>query len=315
MSLPFVSVIVPTRDRPRALSECVRALANLDYPRDRFEVIVVDDGGTETMPPLPAHAPGVALTVLRRSHAGPGAARNTGARRARGSYLAFTDDDCHPARDWLSAYVRAAEALPGRTMGGPIVNGLGGNIYSEASQLLIGLLYAHHNEQPDDGRFFTTNNLFVPTALFRRVGGFDTKALRETAEDRELVGRLRRLGHRLAFTPTAVVFHRHPLSLASFWRQQFQYGRGAVYFHRVRKAREGEATRPLPASFFLSLLRAPFRYAYLSRGVLLALLLVLSQVAYAAGFLHEHILSEAGEGLPAVKDDDDAGPVKIGAVE
>ena len=315
MSVPFVSVVIPTRDRPRALTECVRALANLDYPRDRYEVIVVDDGGSIPMPPLAEQAPGISLTVLRRAHAGPGAARNSGARRARGSYLAFTDDDCLPARDWISAYVSAAQPTPDRTLGGPIVNGLGGNIYSEASQLLIGLLYEHHNREVDDGRFFTTNNLFVPTELFRRIGGFDTRSLRESAEDRELVGRLRRLGYRIGFIPTAVVFHRHRLSLASFWHQHFHYGRGAVYFHRVRREREGEATRPLPASFFRSLLREPFRYAYVSRGIALALLLLLSQVAYAAGFFHEQIMSAFGEGLPAGKDDEDGTDGKFRVAE
>jgi GT2 family glycosyltransferase len=304
MSLPFISVVVPTRDRSRHLQHCLGALADLDYPRDRFEVIVVDDGGTDALPEPPPRARDIDLTIVRRMHGGPGAARNTGVERARGGLVAFTDDDCMPARDWLRAYAAAAAAHPGRILGGAIQNGVGWNVYSEASQLLVTLLYRHHNSDPEDVRFFTSNNLLVPTDTFRAEGGFEPREIRDTAEDRELLGRLRRRGHGLAFAEDAVVYHRHDLSLPSFLAKHFHYGRGAVYFHRLRQLHGGGATRPLPWSFFVELLRAPVRMHYPSRAVALAALLVLSQVAYAAGFLHERIAADGGGGLRRYGDEE-----------
>src|SRR3712207_1403127 len=95
--LPFFSVIVPTYERPAQLAACLGALARLDCPAASFEVIVVDDGS--------AAAPGRRLDefrdlldvrLLTQANAGPAAARNRGASEARGSFLAFTDDDCAP---------------------------------------------------------------------------------------------------------------------------------------------------------------------------------------------------------------------------
>ena len=83
-ALPFCSVIVPTRNRPDSLAECVAALSRLDYPSDRFEVIVVDDGSATPLSGLVDEARGqVSITLVRQESSGPGVARNTGARTAR----------------------------------------------------------------------------------------------------------------------------------------------------------------------------------------------------------------------------------------
>ena len=99
---PLFSVVIPTYGRPRQLTACLQSLARLDDSRGAFEVIVVDDG-SETPPQAAIAAAGVRLDValLQQSHAGPAAARNAGALKARGAFLAFTDDDCQPAPDWL----------------------------------------------------------------------------------------------------------------------------------------------------------------------------------------------------------------------
>ena len=100
-SLAF-SVVIPTFDRPHLLRASLESLVGQRFPRDRFEVIVVDDGGT-----VPAQAVAEAymgqlsLTVCRQSQAGPSAARNAGAERARAPYIAFLDDDCRADPAWL----------------------------------------------------------------------------------------------------------------------------------------------------------------------------------------------------------------------
>ena len=74
---PFFSVIVPTYRRPERLAACLRALAGLDYPRERFEVIVVDDGGGATLDGAPAT---IDLTLVTQAHAGPAAATHAATR-------------------------------------------------------------------------------------------------------------------------------------------------------------------------------------------------------------------------------------------
>src|SRR5438552_18931735 len=102
LAKPRFSIIVPTYKRPAQLAACLQAIARLDYPRDGFEVIVVNDGSQA--PPqalIASFKDRLDMTLLKQAHAGPGAARNTVAAKARGKSIAFTDDDCLPGPDWL----------------------------------------------------------------------------------------------------------------------------------------------------------------------------------------------------------------------
>ncbi len=273
---PIFSIVVPTRNRPRELTACLAALALLDYPRERLEVIVVDDGSDEAIAIEPPD--GLPVTLFRQAHAGPARARNTGAEAAGGTFLAFTDDDCETDPGWLSAAQRAlgsgAAAVTGRS-----VNGLEGARLPAASQLLVDYLYGYYNTDLDDARFATSNNFVVDRKAFRAVGGFDEAFRRAAGEDRELVHRLRVHGHRIVYAPDAVVRHRHRLDPPGFWQQHFDYGRGSALYHRRVG---GVAFEPL--SFYRNLLRYP--EGDFTRRTQLASLLAVSQVANAAGFAY-----------------------------
>src|SRR2546429_3232670 len=121
-AVPFCSVIVPTRARPRTLAGCLTALSRLEYPPDRFEIVVVDDGGgggTSSLSSLVQEMRSrLSLRLLVQEHAGPSAARNTGARSAGGELLVFTDDDCQPHRHWLQRLAAAYPASPDCGFGG-----------------------------------------------------------------------------------------------------------------------------------------------------------------------------------------------------
>ena len=290
------TVIIPTYHRPEPLAACLAALAGSRYPRQLFEVVVVDDGGEVDLRPVIASFPFSGVRLLRQQRRGPGAARNTGARAARGRWLAFTDDDCLPEPDWLPALATQLEADPERAVGGHTFNQLVNNPYSSASQLLIDYLYAHYNT-PGGGeaRFLTTNNLAVPAALFHAIGGFDETYTRAASEDREFCSHWLQRGHRLHYTPAARVGHAHPLDAASFWRQHFQYGRGAHRYHLAR-TRRGQGRPSLEKlAFYLALIAYPWHCRAQGR-IRLMLLLILTQLAHTAGFLNALLLERAGAG-------------------
>jgi GT2 family glycosyltransferase len=285
---PFFSIIIPTYTRPAQLAACLRSLARLDYPRDRFEVVVVDDGSPTPPAEIVTGFSGqMEVTLLARVHAGPAAGRNAGAAQARGEYLAFTDDDCAPAPDWLHALAARLAPAPECAVGGRTINALPDNPYSTASQLLIDYLYAYYNAEPDRACFLTSNNLALPAALFRAGGGFDAGFPRAAAEDREFCDRWLQRGQRMAYAPQALVYHAHGLTLRTFWQQHFNYGRGAFHFHQVRTRRGQERPRMEPRQFYLNLVRHPFSQAQGGRALLLASLVILSQAANAAGFFRE----------------------------
>lgn len=279
------SIVIPTYNRPDRLTKCLDAIAHLDYPRDRFEAIVVDDGSSPPVAPVAeTFQSKLNLTLLFQENSGPASARNTGVNHARGQYLVFTDDDCQPHSNWLTALRDQLQQQPNALVGGYTVNALPENLFSSASQLLIDYLYDYYNihQKPS---FFASNNFAMATQQFRQLGGFDTSFPLAAGEDREFCDRWLHHGFPLAYVPEAKVNHTHHLSLRKFWRQHFNYGRGAYCFHRVRANRTSETVKVEPLRFYWKLLTYPL--AGHSQGLSLASLLLLSQIANVLGFFWE----------------------------
>jgi glycosyltransferase involved in cell wall biosynthesis len=286
--LPSCTVIVPTFDRPRALAACLDGLTDLDYPKDRLQVVVVDDG---SQPPATTSShgerPTLGIELVRQHHAGPAAARNRGAERATGELLAFIDDDCVPRSDWLRRLAERWRAGDEQGVGGQTMNALAGNLCSEAAQLVIDVGYRQNNHGAPERRWFTTNNLAVAADDFRALGGFDPSYL--TAEDRDFCSRWGESGRRLAWEPAAVVEHRNRLGLASFARLHFAYGRGAYRFHRDRR-RRGAPIR-IEGGYYSRLAREPFRRERAGRAATLLALLVVWHLSNSAGYAWEGLRS------------------------
>lgn len=282
-SLPKFSIVIPTYRRPERLAACLQSLASLDYPRDRFEVIVVDDGNDA---PVEAPSAPLELTVMTQPHAGPATARNSGAARARGDYVAFTDDDCMAEAGWLRGLAARFAEVPDHAIGGRTLNALPENLYSSATQILLDFLH-EWSVRSGSGPFFASNNLAVPTGLFRARGGFDTGFPLAAGEDREFCHRWVRLGGRLTYAPDAVVRHGHHLTLGGYWRQHMNYGRGAFQFHRRRARAEGGEGTGTSLSFYLRLVTYPLTRPTGTRRLSLTALLALAQIATATGYWRE----------------------------
>ena len=284
--MPSFSVIVPTYNRPKQLQPCLRSLAGLDYPSGRFEVIVVDDGSSVSMESVVASiSDTLNVRLVTQRNAGPATARNTGATHAKGEFLAFIDDDCSPAPDWLHALAKRVAITPDCIIGGRTVNALPGNPFSMTSQTLIDYLYAYYNADPGQARFVTSNNLAVSADRLHAIQGFDTAFGLAGGEDRALCDRWLRHGHRIVYAPEVVVFHAHALTFRTFCKQHFNYGCGAFHFHGKRDRCDRGHARLEPTGFYLDLLRYPFAKGRNRRqALLLGALLMVSQAATATGY-------------------------------
>ncbi len=290
---PEVTVVIPTHARPARLAECLGALAAQEFPADRFEVVIVDDGSPMSLAPaVAAFADRLHVTLVRQANAGPARARNAGVAQARGRFLAFTDDDCVPEPGWLGALAAALRQTPEVVVGGPVGNRLAHNLYSEASQTLVTALYRYYNRDPEQCRFFTSNNLAVGREAFGRVGGFDSRYCLAAAEDRELCDRWLQRGGRMRFVPGAVVWHAHELSPGAFLRQHYHYGQGAYQYRQARAARDAGRVRLEPVAFYAGLLAAPWATGA-ARPASLAALQVVAQVANAAGYFRRKLRGPA----------------------
>ena len=286
MTRPSFSIVIPTYARPDRLSRCIEALTRLEYPPSLLDVVVMDDGSpVPAAPALDRFRGRIRLTPLRQANAGPAAARNAAARAATGEYIAFTDDDCLPAPDWLAGFERAFRRQPEALLGGRTENVLTTNIYARTSQDLVDYLYAYYRADAGEAPFFTSNNMAVSRAAFLAAGAFDTSFPLAAGEDREFGMRWRGQGRKLIFVPEAVVGHAHPLGFRSFVRQHTNYGRGARHLSTVLKA--GPVKHRLePIGFYLGMMRQPFVNGAVP-GMLGAALLVLSQAAMVWGYGRE----------------------------
>ncbi len=283
---PAFSIIIPTHNRISALAACLEGIAALGGVT--FQVIVVNDGG-EAIPARLARACAARfpLTILNQPHRGAGAARNLGAKHAPHSWLAFLDDDCVPAHDWLVQLQRAAEKNPHAVLGGDTRNGLPHNLYAEASQSLLAFLYDYYHASYAERAqlpYFASNNFALARRAFQAIGGFDEDMA--FAEDRDLGARLAAAGHPFVRVPEACVYHYRAMDLKSFWLQHYSYGAGAHQYHRHRARGATMTVRPEPLYFYTALLRFPWQQRH-ARAARLACLVALAQLANACGFFHQ----------------------------
>jgi GT2 family glycosyltransferase len=289
---PTVSVVIPTRDRPERLARCLEALANQTLPRHEFEVIVADDGSSEPVAPVAkSFGDRINVRVVRQGSRGPAAARNAGARQARGKLLAFTDDDCVPTFTWLEALVDRMRRHPGHLIGGLIVNILPDDPYATATQLIQSCVYDYYTSHDVDHRFFATANLAVPANRFWLLDGFSERFPRAAGEDYDFCARWQEAGFPTEYAPEAEVGHAHGHTLGSFWRQHYGYGRALLRVREGMARRRGHAGIELESpGFYQRILTYPLRHSGRGQAIRNAALVTLSQIATIAGAARELIV-------------------------
>jgi hypothetical protein len=249
-------------------------LTQLSYPRDRFEVIVVDDGSNPSIASVAKpFESALNISLLRQDNGGPARARNTGAAQAQGQYLVFTDDDCQPYPDWLTALETTLRQQPQALVGGYTVNALPENLFSTASQLLIDYLYDYYNRRHQPS-FFASNNFAMATEQFRLLGGFDTSFPLAAGEDREFCDSLAPAGLAPGLQFHSSGQNNPPPVAAAVLATALNYGRGAYCFHQARARRAAEQVKVEPLRFYWHLLTYPLVRQPQIQGILLSGLLL-----------------------------------------
>lgn len=202
----MISVVVPTYNRCGLLEETLESLLAQEYPKNRYEIIVVDnssnDGTQEMVLKMQARKPGL-IRYFRKENEGPVVSRNFGVHHARGSLIAFTDSDCTVSQRWLAEGARLASE--GYTM-------IQGPTLPKPHQPVKFL--SRTVNLPTEHWALPTCNMFYDRQLVLDIGGFNPRMNFGTGnrrpigcDDAEFGWRARRRGARFAFAPGAIVYH------------------------------------------------------------------------------------------------------------
>ena len=256
----FVSVVIATRNRSVLLGRTLDALARQQWPRDSMEVIVADNGSTDSTRAVvtAAQTAGLPVQYLFVAQPGKSHAVNAALRLTRGDLIAFTDDDVQPDPGWLAALARAVNETGADFVAGRIVPIWEIPPPAWLSSPLYGVLAI-----PDNGgvRLAITEhdpssvmpigaNMAVRSSVIARLGGLrvDLGKLEgslRTGEDHEFFLRLLRGGYRGTYEPAALVHHLVPASRLCrnyFRRWLFQNGGDVA---RLEQAYAAPVTRLL----------------------------------------------------------------------
>ena len=228
---PEVSVVVPHYDDLVRLDSCLARLESQTLHRSRYEVIVADNGSSAGPEAVAGVIAGRARLVFAAER-GAGPARNCGAAAATGPVLAFTDADCLPAADWLEQGL-AALADPARDFLGGHVAVLVADRSRMTGAEAFEAIFAFDNRTYVERKGFSiTANLFVPRAVFERVGPFRT----QVSEDLDWCWRARTLGYRIGYADQVRIAHparRDWPQLRSKWQRLMAESR-ALWIDRRR---------------------------------------------------------------------------------
>jgi GT2 family glycosyltransferase len=228
---PSVSVVIPVHNSEDTIDACLKSIFSLDYPKDKLEVIVVDDSTDRT----PEIVKRFNLHHIRfGKRVGIGYARRIGVEQAKGEFAASTDSDCRADQNWLKELIKHFEH--------PEVGGVGGGVILHLQDKLS--KYIGYLGFPAGGLLGFKNifsitkkmeldRLSTANAIFRRkvildVGNFNPSFF-YGGEDVNLSLRIAESGYKLIYEPKAIVHHHESRNtLTGFIKWHIR--RGAAYY-------------------------------------------------------------------------------------
>lgn len=223
--LPSISLIVPAYNEQDTIAGTLRSLNKLDYPKDKLEIIVVDDGSEDDTYEIAKKFKNV--RVFHKENGGKARALNFGLGKAKGEIVACVDSDSHPLPDALlksipffnEESVAAVTTSIFATRPKNLIEALQWLEYSMIvwSRKLLEFL---------DAVYVTPG----PLSLYRKsvlikVGGFDTKNM---TEDIEIAWRLLSRGYKIKMATEAKTYTSIPTKLKSWWRQRIRWNIGGI---------------------------------------------------------------------------------------
>jgi glucosyl-dolichyl phosphate glucuronosyltransferase len=250
-----ISLIIPTYNRATSLKRALESAVNLDYPPERYEILVVDNGSTDATPGVVQEVrhnnPRYRLSYVREDRLGLHNARHAGVWAAQGDILLYTDDDATFASGWLRAYMDAFDTHPEMAAaGGPVracwevppPQWLVEFMRDEKTFGLLSLMEPYSDFRLNAGGKFFGVNMAIRANVLVEMGGFNPEAFGELwLGDGEtgLIYKLWNHNRLIGYVPDALVYHHIPperTTLQYLRRRMANQGACDLYsdIHRTR---------------------------------------------------------------------------------
>ncbi len=212
-----ISVIIPAYNADKTIAQNLEAILRQKGLKEKPEVIVVDDGSTDSTESIVKSYPEV--IIVKQNNAGPATARNTGAKLAKGGILVFTDSDTVPHENWLKELTAPFdnEKIYATTGTYSIENP-----QSPLAVLIQSEIEAKHKKYGEFVAFAGSYNFAIRKNIFIKIGKFNTRYI--MAEDLEFCYRMASLNYNIKYVPKAIVGHYHPESIFKYLKKQYEHG-------------------------------------------------------------------------------------------
>lgn len=274
---PAVSIILITKDRHNDALKCLESLHALDYPKNKLEIVVVEEGDA------PQAIDGVKYIHIPRENRGWGYARNIGMKSAVYDLFAFTDDDCIVDREWLKKLVAVMEEKnAGGVVGGVLVKDSDAVGYCENVLGFPngGLLRIHKADGiVQETKLLSTCNCIYRREVFEKVGYF-FEGCNTRGTDMEFAQRATQ-SYKCYFVPDAIVYHKPRGSLWKIFLWFVDRGVADVRITRNLVERKGYLFFCLKNSMLLRILLLSIILYYIGsvRWYILVVLMVIYYLA------------------------------------
>lgn len=239
---PRVSVVIVNLNGKTHLNECLKSLMRLDYPKDRLEVIIVDNGSQDGSVEYIEAKFGWVKLIRNSKNEGFAKPSNDGARAASGDYVAFLNNDMKVQRNWLIELIRTLKATNAKCAGSVILNWNGRLLdFAGGSTNFYGMGYQYHFHeeintlepflsQDKELLFACGGAMIADRRVFLEVGGFDEDYF-AYFEDVDLGWRLNILGYKIMLSAKSRVYHKHHSTGNRFApeRMSVLYNRNSLY--------------------------------------------------------------------------------------
>ncbi|GBE06035.1 putative glycosyltransferase EpsH [bacterium BMS3Abin10] len=221
---PFVSVVVPAYNSPLRSAECIEALLEQTYPKNKYEIIVIDNGSTDNTPKVIKQYPVVFLA--ENTIKSPYAARNKGITHSRGEIIAMIDVNCLPVSNWIEEGVKTIESETADLVGGQVKFKF--SDARTASELYDSVTNVQIERNIRERNVSKGGNLFVRRAVFDAIGLFP---LSRSGGDVSWTRRATRSGLKLVYSPKALATYP-ARTLLPLIKKQYRVGRGQPFIWR-----------------------------------------------------------------------------------